>query len=109
MFNGRNIRVTLILQKLTGASRRALEIWSLAVASLLSGLFAYYAFKMVWWSWSFNDISQANDATPLWIPELSMAIGVSVLFIAFVEALVRVLRGGPVHEDQTAATEQHTE
>jgi TRAP-type C4-dicarboxylate transport system permease small subunit len=107
--HGDHIRVTLILQKFTGAPRRALEIWSLAVASLLSGLFAYYAFKMVWWSWSFNDISQSNDATPLWIPELSMAIGVGVLFIAFAEALIRVLRGGPVHEDQTSATEQHTE
>jgi TRAP-type C4-dicarboxylate transport system permease small subunit len=107
--HGDHIRVTLILQKLTGGSRRAMEIWALGVATLLSGLFAYYAFKMVWWSWSFHDISQANDATPLWIPELSMAIGVGVLFIAFAEALVRVLRGGPVHEDQTAATEQHTE
>jgi TRAP-type C4-dicarboxylate transport system permease small subunit len=107
--HGDHIRVTLVLQKLTGMPRRVLEIWSLAVASLLTGLFAYYAFKMVWWSWSFNDVSQSNDATPLWIPELSMAIGVGVLFIAFVEALIRVLRGGPVHEDQTAATEQHTE
>ena len=107
--HGDHIRVTLILQKLTAAPRRALEIWSLAVATVLSGLFAYYAFKMVWWSWSFHDISQANDATPLWIPELAMAIGVGVLFIAFAEALIRVLRGGPVHEDHTAATEQHTE
>jgi TRAP-type C4-dicarboxylate transport system permease small subunit len=107
--HGDHIRVTLFLQKLTGMPRRAMEIWSLAVASLISGLFAYYAFKMVWWSWSFNDVSQSNDATPLWIPELSMAIGVAVLFIAFLESLIRVLRGGPVHEDHTAATEQHIE
>jgi TRAP-type C4-dicarboxylate transport system permease small subunit len=107
--HGDHIRVTLFLQKLSGWPRRALELWCLGVACVLSGLFAYYAIKMVWWSYSFNDVSQANDATPLWIPELSMAIGVSVLFIAFAEAFIRVLRGGPVLEDQTAATEQHIE
>ena len=106
--HGDHIRVTLVLQKLTGRPRRALEIWCLAVASLLSGLFAYYSIKMVWWSYSFNDISQSNDATPLWIPELSMAIGVSVLFVAFVENLIRVLRGREVVEE-APATEQHTE
>ena len=96
-------------QAVEAMCRRGLEIWCLVVATLLSGLFAWYAFKMVWWSYSFNDVSQANDATPLWIPELAMAIGVSVLFIAFAENLIRVLRGGPVAEDQTAATEQHIE
>jgi TRAP-type C4-dicarboxylate transport system permease small subunit len=107
--HGDHIRVTLILQKFTGRTRRALEIWALAVACVLSGLFAYYAFKMVWWSYSFNDISQSTDATPLWIPELAMAIGVAVLFIAFVEALIRVLRGGPVSLEKSEATDQRTE
>lgn len=107
--HGDHIRVTLLLQKFAGAPRRALEIWSLAVASLLTGLFAFYAFKMVWWSYTFNDISQSNDATPLWIPELAMAIGVTVLFIAFVESLIRVLRGGPLMTTEAAATEQHIE
>lgn len=107
--HGDHIRVTLVLQKFTGAPRRALEIWALSVATVLTGLFAYYAFKMVWWSYSFNDISQSTDATPLWIPELAMAIGVGVLFIAFVEALIRVLRGGPLSLEKTEATDQRTE
>jgi hypothetical protein len=38
-----------------------------------------------------------------------MAVGVSVLFIAFLESFVRVLRGGPIAGEQAAATEQHTE
>jgi hypothetical protein len=37
-----------------------------------------------------------------------MAIGVSVLFSAFLETLVRVVMGGPVIEE-AAATEQHIE
>ncbi|HEX6979174.1 MAG TPA: TRAP transporter small permease subunit [Alphaproteobacteria bacterium] len=105
---GDHIRVTLILQKLTGGPRRALEIWCLGVGTLLSGLFAFYSIKMVWWSYTFNDISQSNDATPLWIPETAMALGVSVLFIAFVERLVRVLAGDPI-DTGGVDTDQRTE
>lgn len=107
--HGDHIRVTLILQKLSGFPRRALELWCLGVASVLTGLFAYYSVKMVWWSYQFHDVSQSSDATPLWIPELAMAIGVSVLFIAFVETFIRVARGGPVVSEDVAATEQHIE
>ena len=42
---------------------------------------------------AFNDISTGNDATPLWIPQLAMAVGAVVLSIAFVDELVLELRG----------------
>ncbi|MDH5330746.1 MAG: TRAP transporter small permease, partial [Aquincola sp.] len=35
-----------------------------------------------------NDISTGNDATPLWIPQLGMAVGTLILFIAFVDEFV---------------------
>jgi TRAP-type C4-dicarboxylate transport system permease small subunit len=107
--HGDHIRVTLFLQKLRPGARRVAELWCYAVASLLSALFAYHSIKMAWWSYSFNDISQSNDATPLWIPQSAMAIGVSVLFLAFVEGFIRVLRGGPLSGTDAAAAEQHTE
>jgi hypothetical protein len=44
----------------------------------------------------FNDISQGNDATPLWIPQIAMAAGAVVLLIAMVDDLVRVLRHEPI-------------
>ncbi len=60
--------------------------WS--IASALSVYFAYFAAKLVWGSYAFNDISQNVDATPLWIPQLSMAIGLAGLALAFIEQLV---------------------
>jgi TRAP-type C4-dicarboxylate transport system permease small subunit len=78
--HGDHIRVTLFLDKAHGGLRRALEIWCLGTATALSAWFAFYSAKMVWWSYAFHDISQGNDATALWIPELAMAIGVIVLF-----------------------------
>ena len=89
---GEHIRVTLLLNH-SGRCRRALELWSLGAAVLLSGLAAYYSTRLAWQSHLFNDISTANDATPLWIPQLAMAAGSLILLIAFVDELVRELRG----------------
>ena len=94
---GEHIRVTLILQKLKGAARRRLEIWSLVVATMLALLFAVYSVRLAYQSWSFNDISTGNDATPLWIPQISMAVGTVVLLIAFVDELVLEIRGRRKH------------
>ena len=88
-----HIRVTLVLGMLTGRARRGLELWSLSVAVLLSGLFAWFAVRLVWQSLEFNDISTGNDATPLWIPQLAMALGTLVLFIAIVDEWVLEARG----------------
>ena len=90
---GEHIRVTLVLNALRGRMRGALEVWSLAVATLLAALAAAYSVRLAWQSYAFHDISTANDATPLWLPQLPMAIGTVVLAIAFVDELVLELRG----------------
>ena len=101
---GEHIRVTLVLGALRGNARRALEIWALAAATLLALLFAVYSCKLAWQSHAFNDVSTSNDATPLWLPELAMAVGTVVLAIAFVDELVLEIRGRrvvPVSDEAT--------
>jgi TRAP-type C4-dicarboxylate transport system permease small subunit len=88
-----HIRVTLMLGALKGGARRALELWSLAAGSALALLFAGYSIKLSYQSYRFHDISTGNDATPLWIPELAMVIGTSILAIALIDELVLELRG----------------
>ena len=90
---GDHIRVTLLLSALSGRARRALEVWALTVATLLAVLMAYYACRLSWQSHLFHDISTASDATPLWIPQISFAVGSVILAIAFVDELVLELRG----------------
>ena len=90
---GEHIRVTLLLQSLSPRARHALEIWALFAATVLAALVAYYSVRLAWQSHTFNDISTGNDATPLWLPQLSMAIGTTILAIAFVDELVLELRG----------------
>ena len=90
---GEHIRVTLLVQALAGRARKAIEVWALAAAALLAALFSFFSVRLAWQSYTFNDISTANDATPLWIPQLAMAAGTLVLLVAFVDELVLELRG----------------
>lgn len=88
-----HIRVTLVLGRLKGRARRGLEIWALSFGVLLAALFAYYSVRLAWQSHAMHDISTGNDATPLWIPQIAMALGTVVLLVAFLDEWVAELRG----------------
>jgi len=91
--HGEHIRVTLIIEHIRPRARRALELWALGAATLLAALLAFYSIRLSYQSWDFQDISTGNDATPLWIPQLAMALGTLVLCIAFVDEIVLEWRG----------------
>ena len=91
---GEHIRVTMLLNHVGRRAHRALELWCYAAATLVSALFAWFSVRLAWQSYTFNDISTANDATPLWIPQIAMAAGTLILLVAFVDELVVELRGG---------------
>lgn len=96
--HGGHIRVTLVLNHLPAAARRPLEVFCLLVAAGLAGYLAWYAVRMVRVSEMIRDISQGPDATPLWIPQLSMAVGSAVLALAIAERLLLVLRGAAIED-----------
>lgn len=98
-----HIRVTLLLNAVSTGAKKGLELWSLSAAVLLSGLFCFYSMKLAYQSWDFNDISTGNDATPLWIPQIGMALGTLVLLIAFVDELLLELLGQRVTSDSDEA------
>jgi TRAP-type C4-dicarboxylate transport system permease small subunit len=89
---GEHIRVGLLLERFHGRLRRPLELWSHAAGSFFCAILAFYSVRLVWQSRAFNDVSQGNDATPMWIPQLAMAAGAIVLLVAMVDDLVAVIR-----------------
>lgn len=88
-----HIRVTLVLGRLQGGARRALEIFSLTIGVLIAGLFAYFSVRLLLVSIELNDVSSSNDATPMWIPQLTMAVGTVILLIAFIDEWILELTG----------------
>jgi TRAP-type C4-dicarboxylate transport system permease small subunit len=96
---GEHIRVTLILDLLHRRrpdAHRRLELWCHGAGLLLAGLLAWFACRLAWQSFQFNDISQGTDATPLWIPQLGMALGSAIFVVAMADDLYTVIRGKPV-------------
>jgi len=101
---GDHIRVTLVLSRLKGRTRYWIEVLCLTVATLLSAYFAWFSAKLVWGSYAFHDVSQNVDATPLWIPQLSMALGLFGLAVAFAEQLLIALGTGKLPPGAEAAS-----
>ena len=101
--HGAHIRVSIALNAM-GSKRRWGEIWCFGIGSVLSTYFAYYAIKATYWSRLLNDISQGQDATPIWIPQLAMSIGSVLLAICFWDNLARLIFTGQ-HAMQSAAIE----
>ncbi len=100
---GEHIRVTLLLGALKGRAHKGAELLALSIATLLAGFLAWYSVHLVWQSWEIDDISVGIDATPMWIPQISMALGTIVFFIAFLDELVLELRGRRVAPSQEDA------
>jgi TRAP-type C4-dicarboxylate transport system permease small subunit len=99
---GDHIRVTLLISRVTGQRRHWIEVLDLAVACAIAAYFAWFAVRLAWGSWRFEDISQNVDATPLWIPQSAMALGVIGLALAFAEELVRAVRRGEMTPEDAA-------
>ncbi len=68
----------------------------------------YYAYKGVYWSLKLNDVSQGQDATPLWIPQIPMALGTTILSLTFVDHFIRILFFGlDGIDDGATSAEEH--
>src|SRR6478735_5349475 len=108
---GEHIRVTLFLDRFGGRLRRPLELWSHAAGTFFCAALAWFSVRLVLQSHEFNDISQGNDATPLWIPQIGMAVGAVVLLVAMLDDFVGVVRrravatGRPGDDDYVKAIE----
>jgi TRAP-type C4-dicarboxylate transport system permease small subunit len=106
---GEHIRVTLLLQRLPARLRGALEWWSLAAGFALSAALAGYAARLVWVSQATHDVSQGSDATPLWLPQIAMALGCTGLALAFADALACRWRGAGFFRAAPSGEAAHVE
>ncbi|ANG98712.1 hypothetical protein A8A54_19075 [Brucella pseudogrignonensis] len=74
-YNGAHIRVTLGIERMSQSSQSLLyhigNAIGLAVMTVLAVYTAYYVYE----SYALGDTSQGVLAVPLWIPQLSMVVG----------------------------------
>lgn len=106
--SGAHIRVGLFLSAL-GRHRYWGELWCLAIGSAAATYLAWYACRLVYWSWKLKDVSQGQDATPLWIVQTPMAFGAVLLAVAFADNLATLVATGRDNIRDDVAGQSHAE
>ena len=91
--HGDFVRVVLVLDNVSPATRRWLETACLAIAAVFTGYLAWWAARYVYESWQYKEMSTGVIVVPIWIPQLSFTVGAILLFVAVVDELVSVVRG----------------
>jgi len=90
---GVHIRVNLFLTWL-GPRRFWAEVWCMAIGAAATAYLAWYSVRLVYWSRKLGDVSQGQDATPLWIVQTPMAFGAVLLAVCFLDNLMSLLLHG---------------
>jgi TRAP-type C4-dicarboxylate transport system permease small subunit len=90
--HGELVRVGLLIDFLSPGKRRIAEIVALGITALFVGYMAWAVCRFVLDSWRFHELAQGLIKLPIWIPQLTFAIGVLIFFIAVLDELVAVLR-----------------
>jgi TRAP-type C4-dicarboxylate transport system permease small subunit len=91
---GELVRVGLVVERLPPRLRRAAALAALGLTVLFVGYMVYAVLRFVYESWRFAEVAQGLIAIPIWIPQLSFALGAVVLFIAVLDELVVLAQGG---------------
>ncbi|MEM6762473.1 MAG: TRAP transporter small permease [Pseudomonadota bacterium] len=91
---GSHIRVSLLLNAVPPAARRWVDLWCFAIGTALGWYFVYFCARFVFWSWKFNDISQGQDATLMWIPQSFVLVGSFVFALALTDNTLSLITDG---------------
>ncbi|MCG6904669.1 MAG: TRAP transporter small permease [Rhodobacter sp.] len=105
---GSHIRVSILLNALGPRARFWLEVWCFAIGTATAWYVSYYTYRMLGFAIKFKDVSQGQDATPLWIPQLPMLIGAIILAIALTDNLISLFLTGQ-HRIVRDVTDAHAE
>lgn len=103
--HGAHIRVSIVLNTVSKPVRRWLEIWCFGIGAAVMWYFVWYGQRFVYWSWKFNEVSQGQDATPLWIPQSVMLAGAVILAVALTDNLIHLFVTGD-HRIKRALVDQ---
>jgi TRAP-type C4-dicarboxylate transport system permease small subunit len=96
---GELVRIGLVIDRLPPRVRRPVSLAALAIALAFVGYMVYAVLRFVYESWKFNEVAQGLIQIPIWIPQMSFALGALILFVAVLDEFVVLARGGtPAYE-----------
>jgi TRAP-type C4-dicarboxylate transport system permease small subunit len=90
---GGHIRVGILLQALPAGAVRLLDMLGTAFAIGVIGFASWALWQQVLRTFDFGSTSFYPMATPIWIPQGVLTLGVTLLLLAFVARLIRLAFG----------------
>ena len=90
--HGDLVRVGIFLDRLGTRARRVAELSALSITALFGAYMLWAVGKFVYESWQFKEVAQGLIRVPIWIPQLSLVVGIAIFLIAVLDELVTVLR-----------------
>ena len=95
---GGHIRVSLLLGRLGGRSRRLFEVVLAAVGLTMTGFLAYALARFTFEAYTRGQTSIAS-ATPVWIPQLVVTFGITLFALQFLARLIQALLDLPLEDE----------
>lgn len=90
---GELIRVSLVLQGLPQRLRRPAETACLVAAVLVVGYATWAVTLFVYGSWQLEEVAQGLLEIPIWMPQMSLVVGLIVFLVAVLDELLVHLSG----------------
>lgn len=98
--NGSLIRVNLLLSRMRGGPRRAMEILCVVMTLALVLFLGRYFWHQLARDFTRGSVSHSIAEVPMWIPEGLVFIGIALLGLQLVAYLVRLILGDPPIDDE---------
>jgi len=89
--HGELVRVGLWLDMLGERGRRLAELFALGVTSAFVAYMLWAVARFVYESWRFDEVAQGLIRVPIWIPQMSLVLGMLIFLIAVLDDLIAVL------------------
>ena len=90
--NGDLVRVGVFLDRIPARLRWHAEVFALGVTAAFVAYTLWAVSRFVYDSYAFKEVAQGLIALPIWIPQLSLVIGVAIFFVAVMDEFWTVLR-----------------
>jgi len=91
---GMHIRVETVYARLSDPTQRHMNIFCTGLGVLVCLILVYLSAVLAWDSYRFGDTSFGLLPVPLWIPQLPIPIGLTLMSLALFDDMITLIRGG---------------
>jgi|SRR5882672_8135969 len=86
------VRVGVFLDRLGPRLRWYGEIYALGFTAIFTAYMLWAVCRFVYLSWEFKEVAQGMIKVPIWIPQMSLVIGMAIFFVAVLDDLILVVK-----------------